>query len=240
MACTCLQIASLKIWRIVKIVVGICAIVCAGIMFTPLVCNYPAAQYIVTAVLAIAAIGIIIDSLGWEQVLIKFREQIARLSTEVDRLEVVEKEMQRVVGNLQEENRQYDIQNKRYSDQLKLQTDLLAEEKRHAEEFARQNKLFADENTRLKIIEKNYRSMLDELTATGSDIKNTSEIIADSAAKIETNTNALDTITHEMIVDKFDEIDSNDDGLITKQELIDFAKRRRAILRLIRENQAKK
>lgn len=235
MACTCLQIASLKVWRIVKIVVGICAIVCAGIMFTPLICSYAVAQYIVTAVLAVAAIGILIDALGWEQVLIKFREQILRLSTEVDRLEVVEREMQRVVGNLQEENRQYGLQNTRYAEQIKQQGDLLAEQKRHTEEFAKQNKLFADENTRLKIIEKNYRSMLDELTATGSDIKNTSEIIADSAAKIETNTNALETITHEMIVDKFDEIDSNDDGLITKQELIDFAKRRRAIMRLIRE-----
>lgn len=235
MACSCLQIASLKLWRIIKIIVGISAIICAGIMFTPLVCNYPAAQYVVTAVLAIAAIGIIIDSLGWEQVLIKFREQITRLSNEVDRLEVVEKEMQRITDNLQIENKQYNIQNTRYADQLKLQSDLLIEEKRHSEEFAKQNKLFADENTRLKIIEKNYRMMLDELTATGSDIKNTSEIIADSATKIETNTNALNTITHEMIVDKFDEIDTNDDGLITKQELIDFAKRRRAMLRLIRE-----
>jgi len=228
MACSCLQIASLKIWRIVKIIVGICAIICAGIMFSPLVCNYSIAQYIVTGVLALAAIGILVDALGWEQVLIKFKEQISRLSTQVDRLEAVEKEMKHVVDNLQEENRQYEIQNNKYADQIKQQSDLLVEQKQ-------QNKLFADENTRLKIIEKNYRSMLDELTATGSDIKNTSEIIADSAAKIETNTNALETITNEMIVDKFDEIDSNDDGLITKQELIDFAKRRRAIMRMNRE-----
>jgi len=236
MVCACLQIASLKIWRIIKIIVGICALICAIIMFTSVVCSYSIAQYIVTAVLTVAAIGILIDSLGWEQVLIKFKEQITRLSSEVDRLELVEKEMQRAVDNLKEENRQYGLQNTRYAEQIKQQCDLLAEQKHHTEEFAKQNKLYADENNRLKIIEKNYRSMLDELTATGSDIKNTSEIIADSAAKIETNTNALETITHEMIVDKFNEIDSNDDGLITKQELIDYAKRRRAIMRMIRAN----
>jgi len=93
MACGCLEFVGLKIWRIIKVIVGIAALICAILQFTPVPCEFVVAKYIIAGVLIFSALGMIIDSMGIEAVLAKFRTEIKRLATEVDRLEIVEREL---------------------------------------------------------------------------------------------------------------------------------------------------
>ena len=221
---TCLQfteIAGKGAWRVIKIIIGIAVMVGAVLTFVPALNEIPIFRYIIAGLMALAALIVIFDSLGIERVLQKFRAQIVELSTEVDRLEKIEQELQATNKDLQGTNEdlkhrvgELKIENKKFNDnnfQLGKEIDVLQES-----------------NRKLVLIEKNAQQLIHSLMEAGDDFTKFGPILKESVSRMEDVNTAMERLLHGMTYDKFDEIDANDDNVISQEELLAFAQRKAA------------
>lgn len=106
-----------------------------------------------------------------------------------------------------------------------------------------ENKAFANNNRiqklqidRLTTIEESAKRLIDGLMSAGGDLTRVSEIISADADKMETTSETMERVLRELEAekqrvlqgladDKFDEIDANHDGQITRDELQAYATR---------------
>ncbi len=96
------------------------------------------------------------------------------------------------------------------------------------EEFAANNKVQALEIQKLLVIEDNAKNLINGLMSAGDDFANFGEILRKSTEKLEDVSTTMATLVREMQAEKrlldektgilFDDIDINNDGVITKEE----------------------
>jgi methyl-accepting chemotaxis protein len=221
---TCLQfteIAGKGAWRVIKIIVGIVAMVTAVLTFVPALNAIPQFRYFVAGIMALVALIIMFDSLGIERVLQKFRQQIARLSGEVDRLEKIEqelentnKELQHTSDDLKSRTREYGAENKQF--------------KQNNSQLGQEVAALQTSNKHLVLIEKNAQQLIQSLMQAGDDFTKFGPILKESVGRMEDVNTSMERILYELAEQKFNEIDADGDGNITQEELLDFAKRRKA------------
>ena len=220
MSCsTCLQlteIAGKGAWRVIKIIIGVVALVGAVLLFVPALNSIPEFRYFIAAAMTLTALIIMFDSLGIERVLQRFRQQIALLSGEVDRLEKVE-------ADLQNTNKELQVTN----NDLKGRVD---EFNRENEEFRNSNQQLngevqslQDSNRKLVLIEKNAQQLIQSLMSVGDDFTKFGPILKDSVDRMEDVNTSMERILYELAHQKFEDLDTDGDGFITQKELIDFA-----------------
>ena len=221
---TCLQmteIADKGAWRVIKIIIGIVALVGAVLLFIPALNAIPEFRYFIAGVMTLTALIICFDSLGIERVLQKFRQQIARLSTEVDRLEEIEQELENTNRDLQGTNEDLKGRAMEYRDENK--------------DFKSNNNVLSGEvaalqasNRKLVLIEKNAQQLIQSLMSAGDDFTKFAPILKESVGKMDDVNTSMERILYELASQKFDDLDTNDDGVVTQEELLAFAKQREA------------
>ena len=214
---TCLQfteIAGKGAWRVIKIIIGVAVMIGAVLTFVPAINEISIFRYVIAGLMALAAIIVIFDSLGIERVLQRFRAQIAELSKEVDRLEKVEQELQSTNEDLKYRAGELKIENKMF--------------KENNFNLGKEISTLQESNKKLVLIEKNAQQLIHSLMEAGDDFTKFGAILKESVDKIEDVNTAMERLLHEMTFDKFDEIDANDDGVITLEELCAFADRKAA------------
>lgn len=221
-SCGCLEYAGRSAWRIIKVIVGVAAVISAIVVFTPAVCTVEEVGYAVAAVLLASALGILIDSLGVEAVINKFRLQISRLKGEVDRLEDVEEKLTKTTKTLSDRVDQLSAENQTYSVQNARHERANTEQEKHIKNLEALNTASA---ARVAILEKTAREFMKTLADGGDDFKKFSQIFQDSAHLMQDSAEGMRVIMHEIAADKFNEIDANNDGTIDEEELRKWASR---------------
>lgn len=216
MSCgTCLQmteIAGKGAWRVIKIIIGIVTLVGAVLLFVPTLNEMEIFRYIIAGLMALTALIICFDSLGIERVLQRFRQQIVRLSTEVNRLEEVEKELSNTNEDLKNRTREYSAENKQFrANNVDLNNEVRA---------------LQESNRKLVLIEKNAQQLIQSLMQSGDNFTQFGSILKESVGKMEDVNTSMERILYELAAQKFDDLDANGDGVITQDELLAFAKRR--------------
>ncbi len=219
---TCLQfteIAGKGTWRVIKIIIGIAAMIGAILTFVPALNEIPIFRYIIAGLMALTALIIMFDSLGIERVLQKFRVQIVELSIEVDRLEKVEQELQNTNKELKGTN-----------EDLKGRIGELRSENKTFKEnnfnLGKEVSSLQDSNRKLVLIEKNAQQLIHSLMNCGDDFTKFGAILKENVDKIEDVNTSMERLLHEMTYDKFDEIDTDHNSVITQDELLAFARRK--------------
>lgn len=238
LSCGCLEYAGRSAWRVIKVIVGVAALVSAILVFTPVVCSPGCAggeatcalqnvidvqkyvRYAISVILLLAALGILIDSLGVEAVLNKFRLQISRLSGEVDRLEDVEEKLSETSDELITRNNELMTRNNRYK---KLNDQHEANNSALSSEVGRLKQMNDATSARVLILESTARQFMQTLAEGGDDFRKFGEIFKSSALMMQDSAEAMNIMMHEIAADKFGEIDFNKDGLIDEDELRVYA-----------------
>lgn len=219
----CLEFVGRTIWRVLKFIVAGLAVIGAILIFTSVPCSVAILQYIVAAVLLVAALFMIIDSAGIEAVLNKFRFLLDELNGEVEELKNIETRLNTDVDDLEAQNKTYKEENDTHADQLKqAQTQLqaLTEENQTFAinlqsqqailtqlqnantSYAESNRLQKLQIDRLVIIEDSARKLIDGLMSAGGDLTRVSDIISAEADKMETTSQTMERVLRELEVEK--------------------------------------
>jgi uncharacterized protein (DUF3084 family) len=213
------EIAGKGAWRVIKIIIGIATMVGAVLLFVPALNAIETFRYVIAGLMALVALIICFDSLGIERVLQRFRQQIVRLSTEVDRLEAVEQELENTNKDLQGTNEDLKVRTREYGAANK-------EFKEHNLELNNEVRALQESNRKLVLIEKNAQNLIQSLMQAGDNFTQFGPILQESVGKMEDVNTSMERILYELASQKFDDLDANDDGVITQEELMAFAKRR--------------
>lgn len=252
--CGCLTFVGHEIWRVLKFILAALAFVGAVVTFFNIICNIYILREVVAAVLAVSALFMMIDSVGIEAVLNQFRFEIHRLGDEVDRLQDVEQELKQTSHELSQQLQQGAnllAQEKTLTEEYAQKNEEYAQKN---VEYAKQNEEYIKNNAqlstelaklqdqnrmldatmkaqqiqiqRLVLIEQNAERMISSLMQAGDNFDHFGEILSKSVKEMEDTNTAMERLLKELAKDKFQTIDENRDGVITQQELEDYARRR--------------
>jgi len=78
----------------------------------------------------------------------------------------------------------------------------------------------------LRIIQNQAKQLIASLMTAGDDFSNFNSTLLESIEKIENTSEAMNIVLEKICCHRFDEIDLNGDGLITKEELITWASKK--------------
>jgi len=220
MVCATLEFVGRGVWRILKLVAGLLSIAGAILVFTNVPCNVDIVRYIVAAVILVCAAALLIDLLGVEALLNKFRIQIQHLHDEIGKLVIVEQALTKTNNNLKDRNKEYTHLNETNKQQLKtLQLQLAT----HASNNMEQAKLLSDlknQNEKLEKFNKNAKNVIDQILMTGDTV--------------EAANKTLEKLLHEITIDKFEQMDIDGNNLIDKDEFLTYALHKREVVRGIK------
>lgn len=162
-------------------------------------------QYIVGTIMLIVAIFAGFDVWGMAEL----RKQVDRLTVENNRYT--------------ENNNQFILSN----DKLKKQVNKLSSSQ---EILEKENKKLSinvkkqeEHLNKLLKIQKQSKQLIASLMNMGSDYADLNNELGKNVNKITNVSDAMEIILNKLAVQKFDEIDENDDGIITQDELIKWA-----------------
>ena len=242
-----LSIFGHGLWAFIKGVFGVAVFITGFLIGFEVLCGVPVAPTVMAIIIGVAGILVITDGFGAKMLLNRFRREIARLSGEVNRLEVVREGLEETDDNLKERNLELkdstvelqeviDQQKSEIASLTQINTDLA----KQAAGFERANKQFQQSNVtlggeitrlnnvskaqdlqiqRLQIVETMANDLLDNLQQNGDDFTAFGKILQDTTDRQENVTNRMERIQHELALARFRELDTDGDGMVSQAEL---------------------
>jgi len=225
MVCATMEFVGRSAWRIIKMIAGFLTAIGAILVFTKVPCNVDIVKYIVAAVMLICALAVLIDSLGVEALLNKFRVQIQHLHDEIGKLVIIEQGLTNTNNDLKKRNTEYTDLNTEYSSKLKtLHLQLATQANNNTEQSVLIGQMRV-ENEKLEKFNKNAKNVIDQILMTGDTV--------------EAANKTLESLLHEITVDKFDQIDTDGNQQIDNDEFLTYALHKRQVVRGIKREIAR-
>jgi len=201
-------------------IAGMLSIIGSILVFTNIPCSVVVVKYVVASVMIVCAIAVLIDSLGVEALLNKFRVQIQHLHNEIGKLVIVEQELTNTNNDLKKRNSEYGDLNTDYGAKLKLlHLQLATQANNNTEQSVLIGKMRA-ENQKLEKFNKNAKNVIDQILMTGDTV--------------EAANKKWESLLHEITVDKFDQIDTDGNQIIDNDEFLSYALHKRQVVRGIK------